>query len=158
MLVEAKQAFYNEETGAVQPWRDIEVEDTLGNELVNEGLAAAIAAGGGGGGASSFTVTLSYAEEVNPKYFFGGIGYDMTYGYELESVIKISDNWYSAPSDGIPTGTYEVLPIREGGAGYFQILGGTGATLTGDATIILDELYETYYVKMTGDCTVHITA
>ena len=83
MLVEAKQAFYNEETGAVQPWRDIEVEDTLGNELVNEGLAAAIAAGGGGGG--DFTVvemTFALGDGVTAAYIYGTFIFD--YGLETE--------------------------------------------------------------------------
>lgn len=50
MRIEPKQAFYNDATGAVQPWKDIEVTDSVGNALVSEGLAIAIAEGGGGGG------------------------------------------------------------------------------------------------------------
>ena len=76
MLVEAKQAFYNEETGAVQPWRDIEVTDDLGNELVSEGLVAAIAAGGGGGGDylhTTFTLVNNSSEEYETDAFLSVI-------------------------------------------------------------------------------------
>lgn len=55
MRIEPKAAFYNEETGAVQPWKDIEVTDSVGNALVSEGLAIAIAEGGGGGTGSGIT-------------------------------------------------------------------------------------------------------
>ena len=48
MRIEPKAAFYNEETGAVQPWKDIEVTDAVGSELVAEGLAVEIGGGGGG--------------------------------------------------------------------------------------------------------------
>ena len=53
MRIEPKQAFYNEDTGAVQPWKDIEVTDTVGNALVAEGLVTEIE--GGGGGDSDFS-------------------------------------------------------------------------------------------------------
>ena len=66
MRIEPKAAFYNEETGAVQPWKDIEVTDSVGNALVSEGLAIAIAEGGGGGGETitwildNATATVAY--------------------------------------------------------------------------------------------------
>lgn len=49
MRIEPKQAFYNDDTGAVQPWKDIEVTDAVGNKLVAEGLVREIEGGGGGG-------------------------------------------------------------------------------------------------------------
>lgn len=60
MLIEAKAAFYNEATGAVQPWRDIEVTDTVGEGLIGEGLAVEIAEGGGGGGIPTPKVTATW--------------------------------------------------------------------------------------------------
>lgn len=50
MRIEPQQAFYNDATGAVQPWKDIEVTDAVGNALVAEGLVTEIEGGGGGGG------------------------------------------------------------------------------------------------------------
>lgn len=70
MRIEPKAAFYNEETGAVQPWKDIEVTDSVGNALVSEGLAIAIAEGGGGGGETitwllkDATATVAYDSEM----------------------------------------------------------------------------------------------
>lgn len=57
MRIEPKQAFYNDATGAVQPWKDIEVTDTVGNALVAEGLVTEIEGGGGGGDFKSCSVT-----------------------------------------------------------------------------------------------------
>lgn len=66
MRIEPKQAFYNEDTGAVQPWKDIEVTDAVGNTLVAEGLVTEIEGGGGGGGETitwlleNATATVAY--------------------------------------------------------------------------------------------------
>lgn len=62
MRIEPKQAFYNEDTGAVQPWKDIEVTDAVGNALVAEGLVTEIE--GGGGGSSDFSTATIHI--VNP--------------------------------------------------------------------------------------------
>lgn len=155
MRIEPKAAFYNEETGAVQPWKDIEVADAVGSELVAEGLAVEIG-GGGGGGASAFTVTLAYAED-SKKVKFEATGYDLTYGTISESVIKIGDDYYASTEGFIDAGEYEVLPLFDGGAGYFGTIGDdTMATVTGDASIVFIEDISSYYVKATGPCTITV--
>lgn len=67
MRIEPKQAFYNEATGAVQPWKDIEVTDAVGNELVAEGLVTEIE-GGGGGSIETAEVTFVNAATDGSHY------------------------------------------------------------------------------------------
>ena len=75
----------------------------------------------------------------------------------MESVIALSEKYFFEPQTQISAGTYEILPIYEGGAGYISCNSETGATITGDASIIYDEVYESYYVKVTGDCSITFT-
>lgn len=129
MLVEAKQAFYNEETGAVQPWRDIEVEDTLGNELVSEGLVEAIAAGGGGGGGNTivtnatmdypyFTLDKTYAE-INAVVTDGGFAIVYTGDGDEESGIP-ADTYWLAISVGQVDAEYVVMVQTDNGTMSFS--------------------------------------
>ena len=144
MLVEAKAAFYNEETGAVQPWRDIEVTDTLGNELVSEGLAKAIEGGGGGGGdykTANVTIVCDQedgsfslsVDQENSEYtgFFdkgdGAFNYEAFGNYGTPAVVKLL---YSSDS-----GVY-LIPYT------------TITSVTGDAVI------DDGCALVTGDCTI----
>lgn len=137
--------------------------DALGDELMGfehndivttDVMNAAIA--GGGGGASAFTVTLAYAED-SKKVKFEATGYDLTYGTISESVIKIGDDYYASTEGFIDAGEYEVLPLYDGGAGYFGTIGDdTMATVTGDASIVYIEDISSYYVKATGPCTITV--
>lgn len=128
------------------------------NDIVTvDVMNKAIEEGGGGGGLTPYTVTLAYAENVGNKYFNGGLESDENFGTIVESVINLSDKFYSMPSYGIEAGTYEILPVYEGGSGYFSCASNTGATITGDAAIVYDEAIESYYVKVTGDCSITFT-
>ena len=157
MTIETLAAFYNTELGAVQAWKDIDVDDTLGASLIAQGLAVQVGSGGGGGGAASFTVTLAYAEGSRKGYFYGGFGYDETYGNIYESAIKINDNFYASTNGQLDAGEYEVVPFTASGAGYFgNISSETLATVSGDAEIIYEESSESWYIKATGNCTITI--
>lgn len=144
-----------------QRLRDALEEDTsMGfahNDIVTTyAMDKAIAEGGGGGGAQTFTVTLSYAEGASHKYFYGTVAYEEGVGNIVESLIKIDGNFFDITNSAIDAGAYELLPAYDGAAGYFGCNGEDGATVTGDATIWYDNFSESYYVKMTGDCTVTI--
>lgn len=135
-------------------------ESTMGfehNDIVTMAVMNKAIEEGGGGGLTPYTVTLAYAEDVSNKYFHGGIDYDESAGTVVESVIALSEKYFFEPQTQISAGTYEILPIYEGGAGYFSCNSETGATITGDASIIYDEVYESYYVKVTGDCSITFT-
>ena len=147
MLVEAKQAFYNEETGAVQPWRDIEVDDTLGNELVGEGLVAAIAAGGGGGGDYKTANVTIIGDNGGEKWSF-----------ELDAITDDSgnyscvfeDNGYFSlrlfTNDGDPVTTKIIYQGDSAVVSPYNHF----VSATGDA--VYDS--ETGYITITGDCTI----
>ena len=111
----------------------------------------------GGGGLTPYTVALSYAENVDNKDFRGGIEYDLHFGEVVESVIKLSNKFFFETSDGIEAGTYEILPLYEGGSGYFAIPNDTAATITGDASVVYVEDIQFYFVKVTGDCSITFT-
>lgn len=147
-----------------QRLRDALEEDTsMGfahNDIVTTyAMDKAIAEGGGGGGGlTPYTVTLAYAnEEVSHKYFQGGLEYDATYGDAVESLLIVNDKFFAQVNSGVAAGTYGILPLYEGGGGYFSVADATGATITGDAAIIYDEGFESYYVKVTGDCSITFT-
>ena len=130
MIIEAREAFYNEETGAVQPWRDIEVTDTLGNELVGEGIAIAIAEGGGGGGDFS-TCTLTIVGE-------GSLNVPNIVEYGDKQLIY----WrtYSSPA----------TVVLMGGLAFAGVAEGVVNSVSG--SIEYDD--EQYGYIISGDCTV----
>lgn len=144
MLVEAKQAFYNEETGAVQPWRDIEVTDTLGNELVSEGLVAAIAAGGGGGGdLNSAKVTLVsdkhsayeiYAEKNDNNNYTAtfDLGDEFNYTFKVEADETATATIYYA-GESVTISHYNKVTSVTGSAVYDSDT--DTITISGDCTI-----------------------
>lgn len=145
MLVEAKQAFYNEETGAVQPWRDIEVTDTLGNELVSEGLVAAIAAGGGGGGDFS-TANVTIVGDDGGE-FYVSIEYiedDNAYGGAIVGDSGFTFGWSTIGDEG------ETRTVYYPGDSLVLIPGTNVTATTGDA------VYDSYTntVTVTGDCVI----
>lgn len=115
MRIEPKAAFYNEETGAVQPWKDIEVTDSVGNALVSEGLAIAIAEGGGGGGETEYVeVTFQLEEGLAGAFVYGFFIFD--YGQEGE---------YFSPYFGIESGTTTVhVPLYKGNGCVYAMTGG----------------------------------
>ena len=127
MLVEVKQAFYNEETGAVQPWRDIEVGDTLGNELVSEGLVAAIAAGGGGGGASDDVFNdygiiggnvpefMEWYDGSTTGYYYSDTVIPSTFtsnGVASGGTLTVNEKTYTLPDSWKMWETYDDLPNK----------------------------------------------
>lgn len=71
MIIEPKAAFYNGATGAVRPYRDIEVNDAVGASLIQQGLAKGV---GGGGSAEPLICT------------YGDGHLDTTFGDILEAV------------------------------------------------------------------------
>ena len=79
MRIEPKQAFYNEDTGAVQPWKDIEVTDAVGNALVAEGLVTEIEGGGGGGETITWLIEdVAVEAEYNDVYDAEGAFFDFS--------------------------------------------------------------------------------
>lgn len=135
MIVEAIEAFYSEATGAVQPWRDIEVSDDVGNGLIDEGLVRAIGGGGGGGVFSSANVTLVLDGEI--------ILYDAF--YIVDGVLTHYDD--------IPISTSQVLvmPLTNGSInlGLVNEMPGKELTVSGAATYDGEE-----DLTITGDCTI----
>lgn len=144
MLVEAKQAFYNEETGAVTPWRDIEVTEDLGNELVSEGLVAAIAAGGGGGGDYPvYNVTL-IAGEGDPVYCYAWTNDDSTF-----NDIFLCSTGFGQSSMVNSGETLSIKLMCFGDTGGLSC-SGTIDSIAGDAVYDSD----TGMIAVSGDCTI----
>lgn len=135
MRIEPKQAFYNEDTGAVQPWKDIEVTDAVGNALVAEGLVTEIEGGGGGGGdftTCTMTVVDTYHGEM--QYAYGAF----LVNDEIASMVELID------ADAYQTILYK---------GKQTIVVATSGTfaVSGDATA------DGNYVTATGDFTITIS-
>ena len=143
MLVEAKAAFYNEETGAVQPWRDIEVTDTLGNELVSEGLVKAIEGGGGGGGDyPKFNVTVT--GDGGTFYLYPSTNDD---GY---TCVFLADSAFNINGVETPNGESVTYSLLSFGDSATLIPGNIIKSVSGDAVYDSD----TGYITVTGDCTI----
>lgn len=151
MRIEPKAAFYNEETGAVQPWKDIEVTDSVGNALVSEGLAIAIAEGGGGGGSSDFStaeVTVTYIK--NPG---------ATLISEAGVVTLVGGEMEGADVKPLDSGTFTLVLYK----GKFNgtvidvaaVTESTGSIVLGEAEE-REGNYETP-VTITGDCAFTVT-
>lgn len=145
MRIEPKQAFYNDATGAVQPWKDIEVTDAVGNSLVAEGLVTEIEGGGGGGGDFNVAnVTVSTGEDqffsVDAIKDDGGIDYTSIWesedGFNTNAMLndgeeKIFKLWYHG--DSVNVYPNNVVESVTGDAVYDS--GTNFITITGDCTI-----------------------
>ena len=146
MRIEPKAAFYNEDTGAVQPWKDIEVTDSVGNALVSEGLAIAIAEGGGGGGGdfSTAQVTLicNASDEVS-------VNLALLEEAEPPFVPNPQTNAYLSLNNG---NELTVTAILYKGYCDCSFDGASALSGEGDVTII-----NNWDAKITGDCTITIS-
>lgn len=147
MRIEPKAAFYNEETGAVQPWKDIEVTDSVGNALVSEGLAIAIAEGGGGGGDTGtvWHVTVNSVPMANTFLTADRIEREAAVGGTCLDVIPFYND---APFYGVN------LPVDDGLTNVeidFHVYDG----YTGAAPVIIKVYYDaSYTAEVTGNIAV----
>lgn len=147
MLIEAKAAFYNEATGAVQPWRDIEVTDTVGEGLIGEGLAVEIAEGGGGGDSDFSTAEVTFINSesgklytVNPvwpaiaedglKYPDGTVSIDVASSHTF--MIPMYKGRAVVSPDCISDSDTQVMPTFTGGVEFDESY---NFVITGDGTI-----------------------
>lgn len=165
MRIEPKAAFYNEETGAVQPWKDIEVADAVGSELVAEGLAVEI---GGGGGVMDEIFPLSVNMTLKMSGQGGGTSYQFTDLSQSGTwfAMYIPDDQYYQIYDGIVEFTdgdvdlvvFSSAPADDGG-GYFSYDSTAWVvTVSGDAEIVdIEDDLINKYVHVFGDCTVTAT-
>lgn len=136
MRIEPKQAFYNEDTGAVQPWKDIEVTDAVGNALVAEGLVTEIE--GGGGGSSDFT-TATITVIANKK------------GTIYAPIVVDGEDSYVCQLLKLDAGENALLIALYKGLAYGTIEDAIDATVTGDVE------YEDGDIAVSGDGTVNVT-
>lgn len=141
MIVEAIEAFYSEATGAVQPWRDIEVSDDVGNGLIDEGLVRAIGGGGGGVHFSDAAVTINISGDgtvvLSDIYFWAGG--QLMYQDSMPLPKEASgETFYTLLVDG------SAVVGCEPGEGVTSI----DVTTSGDATYYNDE------ITINGDCTI----
>ena len=147
MIIEATKAFYNEETGAVQPWRDMEVTDTLGNELIGAGFAREVAAGGGGGGGGDFTVVEMTVTVVGEGT--ASIAYPVITEFGISS--------FGTFTEEAGETTVGVILYQNNAAGFTVFASDESDypanALTGTGDIEIDE---TGYVTVTGDCTLTV--
>lgn len=164
MRIEPKAAFYNEETGAVQPWKDIEVTDSVGNALVSEGLAIAIAEGGGGGGTGTMWHVVVNSVAVEGNYLNVNKAEDTDdYGTFYVALPAINDVPYSSISvamdDGIENLTigYMVADVASDVHPIITIAydASIAVNATGDIAVTHDE-YD-FICTITGDGTITIT-
>lgn len=142
MRIEPKQAFYNEDTGAVQPWKDIEVTDTVGNALVAEGLVTEIEGGGGGGG--DFTtaeVTFVNTEDgkdytARPLVLSNGVIKIDSFAVSTSVTVTVplGENGTVLGLDVIEPDSTDGTPPTASGDIQFDIMAG-GYVVTGDGTI-----------------------
>ncbi len=175
MRIEPKQAFYNEETGAVQPWKDIEVTDSVGNALVAEGLVTEIEGGGGGGGDfGSAKVTFEIGSGVGSLIYSSSVDYppfnpnsSNQFQYNVTQVIGNTKGPY--PVTEIDSTQEEVVVMYQGTA-YLDtiftlqsydsgnVITVSGYTLSGAAETV-EDAEDPFYgmIKVTGDCTVTLT-
>ena len=144
MRIEPKAAFYNEETGAVQPWKDIEVTDAVGSELVAEGLAVEIAGGGGSSGdykVANVTVTgdqygtfsvEAYTDDMGlyPGFFALADGFNYSAFANANETVNVK-LIYSG--DSVTLYPYNIVTDLSGDAVYDSQAG--TLTVTGDFSI-----------------------
>lgn len=140
MIVEARQAFYSEETGAVSPWRDIEVNDTVGEGLIGTGLAVEVS--GGSSDLSIATVTLINAsedstmqgtcalamDEESGAYSFGEFNVDYVDEEEHSKTLKVILHKGSAI---LRLWEYAITSVT----GDIEVEAGDTAIIHGDGTI-----------------------
>lgn len=138
MRIEPKQAFYNDATGAVQPWKDIEVTDAVGNSLVAEGLVTEIE-GGGGGDFTTVKATVKNNSAVNFKV-------------SIPNLFNDGGEFILTPTAAVMAGAERVLDVilyKNAGAGYIDVLTfGNTITVSGDAE------YDDGYIYFAGDFTI----
>lgn len=158
MRIEPKAAFYNEETGAVQPWKDIEVTDSVGNALVSEGLAIAIAEGGGGGTGTKWNVVLNCpALEGYDMYLTPSAGDNDT----LLAIPVVSGTYYSYYTIDLTSGatdlTFSYAVFDDSAFADVNMTEPSGSytcSVTGD--IVFDDS-DGWNFSITGDGTITIT-
>ena len=166
MTIETLVAFYCTELGAVQAWKDIDVDDTLGESLISQGLAVQVGSGGGGGGDFPIWHVTINSEPINPNgeplYIFPtsqsveGENYLATlpyYGgkaYDGESMISLGD--------GLTDFDYGTIVFDDTGHGLLTIWDASVVSyeVAGDVTATISEGAIDF--SITGDGTITITA
>lgn len=152
MRIEPKQAFYNDATGAVQPWKDIEVTDTVGNALVAEGLVTEIEGGGGGAdGIKTAKVTLTVNAGTGGGALNGGVE-----GTQ-EGFVFLSEYGVRTRAGAAAGNTVELTAIlteAEGIYSAFYFIYGSNPVITGDGE--LSENGDEIGVIVNGDCTITV--
>lgn len=172
MIVEARQAFYSEETGAVSPWRDIEVTDTVGEGLIGSGLAVEVSAGGGGGGDfSTEQVTFEIGSGVGAFEYMAQVDYPQlnpgTSSQQQYATYDVIGNTQDPKPVPEIDSTQAVNVLTYNGIAYisqyfslysynsYDQIDVSGYTLSGAAETVEDG-QSVYYgmIRVTGECTI----